>query len=117
MLTFARALTWLVALEHFWFLVLEVFLWTRPIGLRTFGLTPEFAAQTAPLMKNQGTYNGFLAAGCVWAAWAANPSLAYFFLGCVLVAAVVGGATAKRTILFVQGGPAAVATALWLLAR
>lgn len=117
MLTFARALTLLVALEHFWFLVLEVFLWTKPIGLRTFGLDPEFAEKTAPLMKNQGTYNGFLAAGCVWAAYTGSPALAFFFLGCVLIAAVVGGATAKRTILFVQGGPAAIATVLWTLAR
>jgi putative membrane protein len=115
MLVAARFLTGIVALEHCWFLVLEVFLWTRPTGRRTFGTTAEFAATTAPMMKNQGTYNGFLAAGLVWAIVATNRELAFFFLSCVLIAACVGGLTVKRSILFVQGLPAAVALGSWLL--
>jgi putative membrane protein len=115
MQTAAYFLTGIVALEHFWFLVLEVFLWTKPLGRRTFGTTAEFAATTAAMMKNQGTYNGFLAAGLVWAIATSNRSLAFFFLGCVLVAACVGGLTVKRSVLFVQGGPAALALGLWLL--
>ena len=111
----ARLLTGIVALEHFWFLVLEVFLWTKPAGRRTFGTTADFAATTAPMMKNQGTYNGFLAAGLVWASVSARADLAFFFLGCVLVAACVGGLTVKRTVLFVQGGPAAVALLVWIV--
>jgi putative membrane protein len=115
MLMTARFLTGIVALEHFWFLVLEVFLWTKPTGRRTFGTTAEYAASTAALMKNQGTYNGFLAAGLVWAIASANRELACFFLGCVLVAACVGGLTVKRTILFVQGLPAAIALLVWIV--
>ena len=59
-------LTAIVAIEHLYFLVLEMFLWTKPPGLRAFGLTPEFAEQTAVLAANQGLYNGFLAAGLIW---------------------------------------------------
>jgi len=115
MLMTARLLTGIVALEHFWFLVLEVFLWTKPTGRRTFGTTAEFAATTAAMMKNQGTYNGFLAAGLVWAVAAPSHQLAYFFLICVLVAAIVGGLTVKRSVLFVQGMPAALALLSWIV--
>jgi putative membrane protein len=64
----ARLLTTLVALAHVGFLVLEMFLWTGPIGQRVFAMTPEFAAQSAVLAANQGLYNGFLAAGLLWGA-------------------------------------------------
>jgi putative membrane protein len=109
----------LVALEHLYILVLEMFLWTTPRGRRAFGLTEEFARATRALAANQGLYNGFLAAGLLWSLLpGAEPmarALQLFFLGCVLVAAVFGAVTAKRSILFVQGGPAAVALVSVLL--
>lgn len=115
----ATALTVLVALEHIYILVLEMFLWTKPAGLRAFGLTPEFAEQTAVLAANQGLYNGFLAAGLIWSLTRQQDGIAIrvFFLCCVVVAGVFGAATAKPSILFVQAVPAALALAATLLAR
>ena len=106
----------LVALLHVWFLVLEIFLWDKPRGLRTFGLTPEFAAASKSLAANQGLYNGFLAAGLAWglALGAAGDSIKVFFLACVIVAGVFGAITASRKILWVQAFPGAVALALVL---
>jgi putative membrane protein len=117
MVTLARALLVLVAVEHLGFLVLEMFLWRTAVGRRIFGTTPDFAASTASMMVNQGLYNGFLAAGLGWAAVSGSPALAEFFLGCVVVAGVVGGLTVKRSILAVQALPAAVALALVVGAR
>ena len=101
-----------VALLHAWFLVLEMFLWTRPAGLRTFRLTPEFAAQSRVLAANQGLYNGFLAAGLVYGLCAQSREIVLLFLAFVIVAGLYGGATANRKIFFVQALPAAVAVAL-----
>ena len=102
-----------MALLHVGFLVLEMFLWTTPFGLKTFNMTPEFAASSAVLAANQGLYNGFLAAGLVWGLFAKTNATAIkvFFLGCVIVAGVFGAATAKPSILFVQALPAALALA------
>ena len=104
----------LVALLHLWFLVLEMFLWTTPFGIRTFGLTREFASASRSLAANQGLYNGFLAAGLVWGLLlgAAGHPITIFLLACVVVAGVFGGLTASRTILWVQALPGAVALAL-----
>lgn len=115
----ATALTVLVALEHVYILVLEMFLWTKPAGLRAFGLTPEFAEQTAVLAANQGLYNGFLAAGLIWSLTRREDGLPIrvFFLCCVVVAGIFGAATAKTSILFVQALPAALALAATLIAR
>ena len=109
----------LVALEHLWFMVLEMFLWTRPIGMKTFGTTPEFAQASAALAANQGLYNGFLAAGLVWGLLRKSDGFAVqvFFLSCVIVAGVVGGLTVKPTITLVQSAPALVAVVLTVLAR
>jgi putative membrane protein len=108
----------LVATLHLWFLVLEMFLWTRPFGLKTFGLTPEFAKSSRALAANQGLYNGFLAAGLGWGLvlGSAGYSIEIFFLGCVIVAGAFGGFTASRKILWVQALPGAVALALVLSA-
>ena len=106
----------LVAALHAWFLVLEMFLWDKPFGLRTFGMTPEKAAATKPLAMNQGLYNGFLAAGLLWSL-AAGAAVAIFFLACVVVAGVFGALTASRKILLVQAVPGALALALVLAAR
>jgi putative membrane protein len=105
----------LVALLHLYFLVLEMFLWDKPFGLRTFGMTPEKAAATRQLAMNQGLYNGFLAAGLLWGL-AAGPQAQLFFLGCVIVAGVFGALTASRAILWVQALPGVVALALVLAA-
>jgi putative membrane protein len=107
----------LVAVLHVVFLVMEVFLWTKPIGRRSFGLTEELAAATATLAKNQGLYNGFLAAGLIWAAWSGTWSVQLFFLGCVIVAGVFGGLTVGRSILWIQAMPGVVALLLAFLAR
>ena len=108
-----------VALLHLYFLVLEMFLWTRPYGRRVFGLTPERARDTAAFAANQGLYNGFLAAGLVWglALGAGGTGVKVFFLVCVIVAGVYGALTVNRKILFVQALPAAAALVLVLLAR
>ena len=103
-----------VALLHLYFLVLEMFLWTKPYGRRVFGLTEERAQATKSLAANQGLYNGFLAAGLAWALalGADGHAIRMFFLGCVVIAGVFGAATASRKILYVQALPAAVAFAL-----
>jgi putative membrane protein len=111
----ASILIGLVALSHIGFLVLEMFFWDHLVGRRIFGMTPEVSASSATLAANQGLYNGFLAAGLVWALWADRRELKLFFPGCVVVAGVFGGLTAKTSILFTQALPAAIALALVLL--
>jgi putative membrane protein len=106
----------LVAIEHVFILILEMFLWTKPFGRRAFGLTPELAQSSRVLAANQGLYNGFLAAGLVWSLVAGLHSAAIFFLSCVVAAGIFGAITAKRSILWTQGLPAAIALALVLLA-
>lgn len=116
MSTASNVLVALVAALHGWFLVLEMFLWDKPKGLKTFGLTPEFATASKALAANQGLYNGFLAAGLVWGLWlgAEGAAIKMFFLGCVVIAGVFGAATASRKILFIQALPAAIALGLVL---
>jgi putative membrane protein len=107
----------IVAFLHFYFLLLEMFFWDKPLGLRAFGLTPEFAKASKPLAANQGLYNGFLAAGLVWglSLGAAGYPVKVFFLLCVIVAGLFGAATANRKILWVQAVPGIAALALlWL---
>lgn len=110
----------LVAAEHIYILVLEMFMWTTPRVMKTFGTTKEFAEASKSLAANQGLYNGFLAAGLVWGMVhpdaAIGRQIEIFFLLCVLVAAVYGGATAKKSILLMQGLPALIALSavLWL---
>jgi putative membrane protein len=108
----------LVAVLHVWFLVLEMFLWDQPLGLKTFRQSAEEAAASKVLAANQGLYNGFLAAGLAWGVYlgAAGVPQKLFFLGCVIVAGVFGAATVGRKILFVQALPAAIATVLVLVA-
>lgn len=109
-----------IALLHVYILVLEMFLWTGARARAAFGTTAEFAASTKALAGNQGLYNGFLAAGLLWGAFAPDPvgfQVTVFFLVCVAVAGLYGAATASRKILFVQTVPALVTLALVLLAR
>lgn len=109
----------IIALLHLWFLVLEMFLWTRPAGRRAFGLREEFAQESKVLAANQGLYNGFLAAGLAWGLWLGGSEgrhVKLFFLGCVLVAGLYGGLTATRKVLWIQAAPAALGLALLLAA-
>lgn len=114
MTTAALVATGLVAVLHLYFLVLEMFLWTKPYGRRVFQLTPEKAEMTKSLALNQGLYNGFLAAGLGWGllAGADGHTIKVFFLSCVIIAGLVGAATANRKILWVQAVPGAIALGL-----
>ena len=107
--TVASILIGFVALCHVGFLVLEMFFWNHPVGRKIFGMTPEVSASSAVLAANQGLYNGFLAAGLVWALWAGRRDMKVFFLLCVVVAGVFGGITAKPSILLTQALPALIA--------
>lgn len=106
-----------VALLHIYFLVLEMFLWDQPVGLRTFGQTREQAATTKVLAANQGLYNGFLAAGLIWGLIADNRPIKIFFLVCVLIAGIYGAISVNRFILWVQGLPAALGLVLVIAGR
>jgi putative membrane protein len=110
----AGVLVGLVAALHFYFLVLEMFLWTGPTGRRVFGLEPEFAEQSKVLAANQGLYNGFLATGLLWGGATGRTDVTVFFLACVVVAGLYGAATVNRRILVVQALPALLAlVAVW----
>ena len=118
----ANLLILLVALLHLYFLVLEMFLWDKPKGMKAFGLTPQKAAETKVLAANQGLYNGFLAAGLLWGLFQGlmsegNTGLDFkvFFLLCVVAAGVYGAMTVSKKILYIQALPAAVALALLVL--
>jgi putative membrane protein len=115
----ANGLVALVAALHVYFLVLEMFLWTKPLGLKTFRNSLQKATDSAVLAANQGLYNDFLAAGLIWGLLQGVPGFAFqiktFFLLCVIAAGVYGAATVSRRILYVQAAPAAVALILlWL---
>ena len=112
----ANVLTGLVVLIHLYIVVLEMFLWDKPLGRKVFGSTPEFAAASKVLAANQGLYNGFLAAGLIWGLATANLPVQLFFLGCVVVAGLYGALTVGIKILFVQAVPAALALVAVLVA-
>ena len=107
----------LIGVLHVYILVLEMFLWETPRGLKAFGNSPAAASATKVLAANQGLYNGFLAAGLFWglSLGTAGTSIKVFFLLCVLVAGLYGAATASRKILFIQAIPAAIGLALVLM--
>ena len=115
-----QVLVGVVALIHVYVVVLEMVLWTTPRGRAAFGTTSEQAEQTKVLAANQGLYNGFLVAGLVWGMLLDDPmrwQVETFFLLCVAVAGLYGGATVSRRILLVQTVPALLALAVVLLAR
>lgn len=106
----------LVILLHVFFLLLEMFFWNTAFGRKTFGLSADFASQSAVLAANQGLYNGFMAAGLLWGLVSTGGYDALvFFLCCIIIAGLYGAATAKLSILFIQALPAAIALALLLL--
>jgi putative membrane protein len=112
----AQILVALVALEHVWFLILEMFLWTTPLGLRTFGQSLERARDSAILAANQGLYNGFLAAGLIFGFLYPEPRaglhIEMFFLICVVAAGAYGGYSVSPKIFAVQAMPALIALVL-----
>lgn len=112
----AFAVTLVVAAAHVAFMVLETFLWTRPVGLRIFQLSAEEAETTKVLAKNQGVYNGAFAAALAYAVFAGHSTTVMVLLVFAIVVGVYGAITVKPTILFLQALPAAVALALTLLA-
>ncbi len=111
MSTLANIAIVLVAVLHGYFLLLEMFFWDKPLGLRTFRLTPEFAAASKKLAANQGLYNGFLAAGLVWglSLGAAGSAVKIFFLSCVIVAGIYGAFSVGKKIFWTQAMPALLA--------
>ena len=114
-------LSGVVALIHLYILVLEMFLWDKPQGMKAFGTTPEFAAASKVLAANQGLYNGFLAAGLIWGLLHPDAAFAFqikaFFLACVIAAGVYGAYSVSKRILYVQAVPAALALVVLWLAR
>jgi putative membrane protein len=119
MSTAANVVIAIVALSHAYFLILEMFLWDKPLGMKSFRQTAESAAATKVLAGNQGLYNGFLAAGLAWglSLGAEGFAIKVFFLCCVIVAGVYGGATVGKKIIFVQALPAAIGLALLYISR
>ncbi len=111
--TLAIALVGFVAFLHFYFLILEMFLWTKPRTIKVFGFTKELAEKTKAMAANQGLYNGFLVAGLLWGLFHNNLAVGFqiqvFFLLCIIVAGIFGGITVKKTIFFVQAVPALIA--------
>ncbi|MDG1528220.1 MAG: DUF1304 domain-containing protein [Polaribacter sp.] len=101
MTTIITILIAFVALEHFYFLVLEMFLWTKTKGIKTFGLkSKEFAEETKVLAANQGLYNGFLSAGLIWSLVIKDLNVSMFFLSCVIIAGIYGAYSTKKIKLF-----------------
>ena len=108
----ATILVAIVALIHLYILVLEMFLWTKPLGRRVFRMSAEQAAATKTLAVNQGLYNGFLVAGLVWGLLAHDFHVKIFFLACVILAGLLGAVTVHRKVFFVQALPAIIALVL-----
>jgi len=109
----------LVAILHAYILILEMFLWTKSKTRKVFGFTKEQAENTVVLAANQGLYNGFLSAGLFWGLLHSDPvfsqQIQIFFLICVVIAAIYGAYSVKKTILYIQGVPALIGLILILM--
>jgi putative membrane protein len=119
MIVIANLLVAIVAVLHLYFLVLEMFLWTKPLGLKTFNQSQQKADDSSVLAANQGLYNGFLAAGLIWGLLHPTPGVGFqikvFFLLCVIAAGLYGGYSVSTRIILVQAAPAALALVLlWI---
>jgi putative membrane protein len=116
MSTIADCIVILVAILHLGFLALEMYFWQKPLGMKIFGTTKEFAKESGPLAFNQGLYNGFLAAGLFWGLLTHDAIFSFdikvFFLACITIAGIFGGLTVKRSIFFIQALPAIIAILL-----
>ena len=109
-------ITGLVAVLHGYFLILEMFLWEKPAGRKSFRTTAEFAAQSKTLAANQGLYNGFLAAGLIWGIFAGD-AVKIFFLSCVIIAGLFGAYTVSKRIFYIQAMPALIGLVILLVIR
>ena len=112
----STVLLFIVAFEHIYFLILEMFLWTKPKGIKTFGLKSQaFAKETKVLAANQGLYNGFLATGLIFSYVNTNFIYIYFFLICVTIAGIYGSySTGKIRLFYIQSIPAILCLLLLL---
>ena len=119
MILLSQVVVAFVAILHVYFLILEMFLWDRPIGLRAFSQTKASATSSKILAANQGLYNGFLAAGLIWGLLlgAAGHQILLFFLSCIMIAGFFGAITVGRKILYIQALPATIGLTLVLLSR
>lgn len=117
MKTLASLFTGLVAALHFGFVILEMFLWTHPIGRKVFDTTESFANDSYFMAQNQGLYNGFLAAGLLWGLLSGKRDVTLFFLICVIIAGIFGALTVSPTIFVVQAVPAILALILTLIVK
>jgi len=104
----------IVAILHFGFLYLEMFLWDKPLGMKVFRLTPEAAKQSKTLALNQGLYNGFLAAGLIWGLFAGD-AVKIFFLSCVAIAGIFGTMTVSKRVFYIQALPAIIGLVVLLI--
>lgn len=111
----ATGLILLVAVLHIWFMVLEMALWQKPLGLKTFRMSAEKAAATSVLAANQGLYNGFLAAGLIFSTLIGDNTFQTFFLTCVIIAGLYGAYSVSHKIFFVQSFPALLALLVTLM--
>ncbi len=114
--TLALISTVFVALIHIWILVLEMFLWTKPIGMKAFRMSAQRAQETAVLAANQGIYNGVLAAGLFFGIYQQSLEIKAFFLISVAIVGIFGAMTASKKIIYVQTLPALLALTLTFLA-
>jgi len=113
-----KSLITIIAILHAYFLILEMYLWDKSVGLKIFRMSIEKAKETKALALNQGLYNGFLVAGLIWSLIESNlifaNALQYFFLCCVFIAGIVGGLSVNKRIFLIQGMPALITLILKL---
>jgi putative membrane protein len=108
-----KMLCGLCALTHFWFMALEMYFWSKPLGLKTFKMTLEKAQSSEVLAMNQGLYNGFLAAGIVYGLICGETQITVFCLVCIVLAGIFGALTVSPRIFFLQGLPALIALGIY----
>jgi len=101
-----------VGIAHLLFMVVETFLWTTEGVRKRFGQTAQQAEETRVLAANQGVYNGALGVALLWSIVAGEAVTTSVLLVFVVVVGVYGAYSAKRSILFVQALPAALALTL-----
>ncbi|MGY0393484.1 DUF1304 domain-containing protein [Bizionia sp. KMM 8389] len=106
-----------IAIEHLYFLYLEMFQWTSPKGMKAFGIkSKDFAEQTKVLAANQGLYNGFLSAGLIYALLNTDYNTLGFFLVCIITAGIYAGYSMKQIKLFyIQSVPSIICLILIIL--
>lgn len=116
---FIKLFIFLIAILHLYFLILEMFLWTKPLGKKIFRLDDDFAKRSSTLAANQGLYNGFLAAGLIWSlihpSFEFSQQLSLFFLSCVALAGIYGGYSVNKRIFYIQALPAILTIFLTLV--